>query len=67
LRSDKIIRLTPRVAGIIDGTGVYPLSVSHNWRDDVEGVVFIELPELNTQTAASSSENDIEQQNDIDL
>ena len=65
LRSDKIIRLTPRVAGIIDGTGVYPLSVSHNWRDDVEGVVFIELPELNAQTAASSSENIIEQ-NDID-
>jgi hypothetical protein len=45
LRSYKIIELTPRVVGTIDGTRVYPLSVSHNWRDEVERVVFIELPE----------------------
>lgn len=67
LLADKIIMLTPLVVGTIDGTRVYPLSVSHNWRDEVERVVFIELPEQNTQTAAISSENDIEQQNDINL
>lgn len=50
LRSYKIIELTPRVVGTIDGTRVYPLSVSHNWRDEVERVVFIELPEQNTQS-----------------
>lgn len=45
LRSDKIMELTPRVVGTIDGTRVYPVSVSHNWRDEVERVIFIELPE----------------------
>ena len=45
LRSDKIMELTPRVVGTIDGTRVYPVSVSHNWRDEVERVIFVELPE----------------------
>lgn len=45
LRSDKIMELTPKVVGTIDGTRVYPVSVSHNWRDEVERVIFIELPE----------------------
>lgn len=48
LRSDAMIELTPRVVGRIDGTFVYPVSVSHNWCDEVERVVFIELPEQNT-------------------
>jgi hypothetical protein len=43
-----VIDLTPRVVGRIDGTFVYPVSVSHNWRDEVLRVIFIELPEQNT-------------------
>ena len=39
------MELTPRVVGTIDGTRVYPVSVSHNWRDEVERVIFVELPE----------------------
>ena len=48
LLSDAVIELTPRVVGTIDGTLVYPVSVSHNWRDEVLRVIFIELPEQNT-------------------
>ena len=45
LRSDAVTELTPRVVGTIDGTRVYPVSVSRNWRDDVLRVIFVELPE----------------------
>ena len=44
LRADKIIGLTPKVAGTIDGTRVYPVSISDNWRDETQHVVFMELP-----------------------
>lgn len=44
LRADKIIWLTPKVAGTIDGTRVYPVSISDNWRDETQHVVFMELP-----------------------
>lgn len=43
LRTDKVIELTPKVKGTIDGTTVWPLSVSRNWRDDTEEVIFIEV------------------------
>lgn len=47
LRDDKVTELTPKVVGTIDGTRIYPVSVSHNWRDEVLRVIFIELPEQN--------------------
>ena len=45
LLKPSVVDLSPRVVGRIDGTLVYPISVSHNWRDDVIDVVFFELPE----------------------
>lgn len=44
LRADKIIGLTPKVVGTIDGARVYPVSISDNWRDETQHVVFMELP-----------------------
>lgn len=45
LLKPSVVELSPRLVGRIDGTLVYPISVSHNWRDDVIDVVFFELPE----------------------
>lgn len=51
LLKPSVMELSPRVVGTIDGTLVYPISVSHNWKDDVVGVVFFELPEQTTFTS----------------
>lgn len=36
--------ITPLVKGTIDGTMMYPISISRDWRDDVVRVVLMELP-----------------------
>ena len=43
LLKPSVVELSPRVVGRIDGTLVYPISVSHNWRDDVTTITLIEL------------------------
>ena len=43
LRTGSVMKQTPRVYGTIDGTSVYPVSISHAWRDDVIKVVFMEI------------------------
>ena len=45
MRSDsqKVSGITPRHKVTLDGTTFYPISISHNWRDDVTALNLIEL------------------------
>ena len=44
LRSEEVPILSPGMFLTIDGTRCYPLSISHEWRDDVINVSLIEIP-----------------------
>lgn len=46
LRADLIGQLTPQHVSTIDGTQVYPYSISHEWRDDSMHVLFQEIETL---------------------
>lgn len=46
LRADLIGQLTPQHVSTIDGTQVYPYSISHEWRDDSIHVLFQEIETL---------------------
>lgn len=41
--TDVIANLSPGMKATLDGTGVYPISISHNWRDDIMNVTLLEL------------------------
>lgn len=41
--TDVIVNLSPGMKATLDGTGVYPISISHNWRDDIVNVTLLEL------------------------
>jgi hypothetical protein len=43
LRTDAVARQTPLVYGNIDGTSMYPVSISHVWRDEITRVVFMQF------------------------
>lgn len=43
LRQDLLPDITPRTEFSIDGTTVWPISVSHDWRNDVATIVAIEM------------------------
>lgn len=44
LRSNEVPLISPGMFLTIDGTRCYPLSISHEWRDDVINVSLIEIP-----------------------
>ena len=44
LRSNEVPLISPGMFLTIDGTRCYPLSISHEWRDDVINVSIIEIP-----------------------
>lgn len=44
LRSEKVPIISPGMFLTMDGTRCYPLSISHEWRDDVINVSLIEIP-----------------------
>lgn len=43
LRDDLVSDLSPKVIGTIDGTRVYPISISHDWRNNIMQAVFMEV------------------------
>lgn len=43
LRADLAPALTPMNKGTIDGTTLYPVSISRNWRDDIVKVDFMQI------------------------
>lgn len=43
LVSNRVMKMTPRVYGVIDGTTLYPVSISHLRGDDIVKVVFMEI------------------------
>lgn len=44
LRSEKVPIISPGMFLTMDGTRCYPLSISHEWRDDIINVSLIEIP-----------------------
>ena len=39
----KIVELSPAMKTALDGTDVYPISISHKWRDDIVNAILLEL------------------------
>lgn len=37
--------ISPQMMVRVDGTKAYPISISHNWRDDITTLVILEIPE----------------------
>ena len=44
LRTDVIIEPRPSQKASLDGTTFHPISISHDWRDDITMLTFLEMP-----------------------
>ena len=42
-RDDVVIDLSPQIIGTLDGTRVHPISVSHDWRNDIMQAILMEV------------------------
>jgi hypothetical protein len=36
--------ISPQIFLQIDGTKTYPISISHNWRDDITTIISLQIP-----------------------
>lgn len=45
LRKNEVTAITPAMFLTIDGTNGHPISISHEWRDDIINVSIIEIPQ----------------------
>ena len=41
--TSEIVNLSPGMKATLESTNVYPVSISHEWRDDVVKAVFMEI------------------------
>ena len=43
LRTDAVSEITPQNTVSVEGTDFYPISIGHNWRDDVTTIKMLEI------------------------